>query len=193
MAWFISLYGDKTDVKSANWVLWLKQKRKRKFAFTAFLLLIAAFICSVPILVVMTSASYSPVFRTYSALRWVYIVVQINSLANPFLYFYRNKRYRKALLQIIGFEKTQEIERIDPKGHCARRNRCTVEPMDTEGALGFKRSHSLPEQTLGLRNTRVSKATTMERRMSAPCLTKKRQLAKRNTTLLARWYDADRK
>ncbi|XP_058966862.2 5-hydroxytryptamine receptor 1D-like [Pocillopora verrucosa] len=150
----------------------IKAKRERKLAFTAFLLLIAAFICSVPILVLMTSASYSPVFRTYSALRWVYIVVQINSLANPFLYFYRNKRYRKALLQIIGFEKTQEIERIDPKGHCARRNRCTVEPMDTEGALGFKRSHSLPEQTLGQRNTRVSKATTMERRMSAPCLTK---------------------
>ena len=42
----------------------IKAKRERKLAFTAFLLLIAAFICSVPILVVMTSASYSPVFRT---------------------------------------------------------------------------------------------------------------------------------
>ena len=82
----------------------------------AFLLLIAAFVCSVPILVVMTSVSYSPVFRTYSALRWVYIGIQINSLANPTLYFYRNKRYRKALLQLIGLEKIQEIDRIDLKG-----------------------------------------------------------------------------
>ena len=96
----------------------------------------------------MTSVSYSPVFRTYSALRWVYIGIQINSLANPTLYFYRNKRYRKALLQLIGLEKIQEIEWIDPKGRWARRNLVTVELVDTEGARSLKRSHSFPEQTL---------------------------------------------
>ena len=149
----------------------IKAKMERKLAYTAFLLLMAAFVCSVPILVVMTSASYSPVFSTYSALRWVYIVVQINSLANPVLYFYRNKRYRKALLQMIGLEKTQEMERIDLKGRCARRNRCTVELGDTEGALSLKRSHSFPEETLGPRNTRESKVTKIERRISASCLT----------------------
>ena len=149
----------------------IKAKMERKLAYTAFLLLIAAFVCSVPILVVMTSASYSPVISTYSALRWVYIVVQINSLANPVLYFYRNKRYRKALLQMIGLEKTQEMERIDPKGRCARRNCCTVELVDTEGALSLKRSHSFPEETLGPRNTRESKVTKIERRISASCLT----------------------
>ena len=88
----------------------------------------------------MTSVSYSPVFRTYSALRY--------SLANPTLYFYRNKRYRKALLQLIGLEKIQEIEWIDPKGRWARRNLVTVELVDTEGARSLKRSHSFPEQTL---------------------------------------------
>ena len=149
----------------------IKAKMERKLAYTAFLLLMAAFVCSVPILVVMTSASYSPVFSTYSALRWVYIVVQINSLANPVLYFYRNKRYRKALLQMIGLEKTQEMERIDLKGRCARRNRCTVELGDTEGALSLKRSHSFSEETLGPRNTRESKVTKIERRKSASCLT----------------------
>ena len=147
----------------------IKAKMERKLAYTAFLLLMAAFVCSVPILVVMTSASYSPVFSTYSALRWVYIVVQINSLANPETK--RNKRYRKALLQMIGLEKTQEMERIDLKGRCARRNRCTVELGDTEGALSLKRSHSFPEETLGPRNTRESKVTKIERRISASCLT----------------------
>ena len=146
----------------------IKAKMERKLAYTAFLLLMAAFVCSVPILVVMTSASYSPVFSTYSALRWVYIVVQINSLANPETK--RNKRYRKALLQMIGLEKTQEMERIDLKGRCARRNRCTVELGDTEGALSLKRSHSFPEETLGPRNTRESKVTKIER-ISASRLT----------------------
>ena len=149
----------------------IKATMERKLAYTAFPQLIAAFICGVPILAVMTSVSYSPVFRMYSALRWVCIVVQINSLANPILYFYGNKRYRKALLQMIGLEKTQESERIDPKGRGARRNCCTVELVDTEGALRLKRSHSFSEETLGPRNTRESKATTIERRISAPCLT----------------------
>ena len=142
----------------------------------------------------MTSASYSPVFRTYSALRWVYIVVQINSLANPFLYFYRNKRYRKALLQIIGFEKTQEIERIDPKGHCARRNRCTVEP-----SYGHRRSSRLQTITLTSRaDSWTEEHESVEshndgKKNVGSMFDKNRQLAKRNTTLLARWYDADRK
>ena len=149
----------------------IKAKMERKLAYTAFLLLIAALICCFPILVVMTSVSYSSVFRTYSALRWAYIGIQINSLANPVLYFYRNKRYRKALLQMMGLEKTQEIERADPRGYCAGQNRCTVELVGTEGALSLKRSHSIPKQTLGPRNTRVSKATTMERKISAPCST----------------------
>ena len=149
----------------------IKATMERKLAYTAFPQLIAAFICGVPILAVMTSVSYSPVFLTYSALRWVCIVVQINSLANPILYFYGNKRYRKALLQMIGLEKTQESKRIDPEGRGARRNCCTVELVDTEGALRLKRSHSFSEETLGPRNTRESKATTIERRISAPCLT----------------------
>ena len=149
----------------------IKAKMERKLAYTAFLLLIVALICCFPILVVMTSVSYSPVFRTYSALRWAYIGIQLNSLANPVLYFYRNKRYRKALLQMIGLEKTQEIERVDPKERCARQNRCTVELVDPEGALSLKRSYSFPKQTLGPRSTRVSKTTTMERKISAPCLT----------------------
>ena len=172
----------------------IKAKRERKLAFTAFLLLIAVFICSVPILVVMTSASYSPVFRTYWALRWVYIVVQINSFANPFLYFYRNKRYRKALLQIIGFEKTQEIERIDLKGHCARRNRCTVEP-----SYGHRRSSRLQTITLTSRaDSWTEEHESVEshndgKKNVGSMFDKNRQLAKRNTTLLARWYDADRK
>ena len=71
----------------------------------------------------------------------------------------------------LGLEKTQESERIDPKGRGARRNCCTVELVDTEGALRLKRSHSFSEETLGPRNTRESKATTIERRISAPCLT----------------------
>ena len=171
----------------------IKAKMERKLAYTAFLLLIAALICCFPILVVMTSVSYSPVFRTYSALRWAYIGIQINSLANPVLYFYRNKRYRKALLQMIGLEKTQEIERVDPKGRCARQNRCTVELVDTEGALSLKRPYSFPKQTLGPRSTRVSKTTTMERKISASCLTIIEKLAKRDMVWRWRWYDADRK
>ena len=96
----------------------------------------------------MTSVSYSPVFRTYSVLRWVYIGIQINSLANPTLNFYRNKSYRKALVQLIGLEKIQEIEWIDLKGRWARRNLVTAELVETEGARSLKRSHSFPEQTL---------------------------------------------
>ena len=93
---------------------------------------------------------------------------------------------------MIGLEKTQESERIDPKGRGARRNCCTVELVDTEGALRLKRSHSFSEDSWTEEHERVESHNDRKKNIGSMSDDNK-QLAKRNTILLARRYDADRK
>ena len=150
----------------------IKERAQIKISYMVFLLTVAVFISCVPAIVVPFVVTSPPIFQTNSLFRWPEIFLQINSLVNPALYFYRNNRYKKAALKLLRFGKTMDIEPVVRMECRARRRRDSVasigvvELVDSEGAPRLRRSH-------GHRNTGrgVSADRVMDGRMSAPSLT----------------------
>ena len=62
-----------------------------------------------PILVVNLFHKASPFFRQVSTIRWAETVLQLNSLFNPILYWYRNRRFREAILELLRCRKRPEL------------------------------------------------------------------------------------
>ena len=65
---------------------------------------------AVPLMCFLILATFVPFFRANSVHHWGKIFLQFNSLANPALNFYRNKRYRKAALRLLRFGTPREAE-----------------------------------------------------------------------------------
>ena len=159
----------------------IKERAEIKIAYTVFLLTVAVFISSVPVVVfyIVVIEIFPPIFQANSVFRWPEIFLQINSLVNPALYFYRNNRYRKAALKLLRFGKPQEIQPVVRVEHRARRHRDSVasidvgEVVDSERAPPLRRSQSYAAETHGHRNTGcgVSADIVMDGPMSAPSLT----------------------
>ena len=157
----------------------MKARIESKIAYTLFLLTVAVFISSVPTVVVSIVATFSPFLHRSAVFRWAEIFLQINSLVNPALYFYRNNRYRKATLKLLRFGKPREIE---PTVRMVRRTRTHRDSVastlvgalvDNERALRLRRSQSYTAETHGRTNTGrgMSAGGVMDKRMSAPSLT----------------------
>ena len=95
--------------------------------------------------------------------RWSQTILQLNSLFNPLLYFYRNRQLRKAALGMLRCRKPQ---RIQPVAHSVSQNkqrRHSVASVDVEQLqIGQKR----PRLTRSTR--RRSNETLKERPASAP-------------------------
>ena len=51
-----------------------------------------------------------PVLRTSKAILVAEALVQLNSLANPQIYFYRDRRFRKAVLELLRVRKPESIQ-----------------------------------------------------------------------------------
>ena len=155
----------------------IKARIESRIAFTMFLLTVLVFISGIPSLV-CTLATFLPFLRANSVFRWAEIFLQINSLVNPAVYFYRNRRYRKAALQLLRFGKPQEIEPVVRMERRARRHRDSVasidvgELVDNERVPRLTRSQSYAARTDGRWDTGhgVPDGTVMDRRMSSPYL-----------------------
>ena len=156
----------------------IKGRIESKIAYTVFLLTVAVSISSVPAVVVPIVATFSPFFRANAVFRLAEIFLQINSLVNPALYFYRNNRYRKAALKLLRFGKPLEIEPGVHMGRRVRRHRDSFasinvgEFVESERAPRLTRSQSYAAKTHGGRNTGrgVSARRVMDRRRSVPYL-----------------------
>ena len=145
-----------------------------KIAYTAFLLTVAVFISSVPAVLVYIVTAFSPVFRENAVFRWAEAFLQINSLVNPALYFYRRNRYRKAALKLLRFGKPREIEPVVRMGRRIRRQRDSFASIDVGKLIDSKRA---TKPCLRLSREQSDGAEThrhrvMDRRMSAPSLTR---------------------
>ena len=173
---------DRSQIRQVS--VLIKARAESKIAYTVFLLTIAVFISSVPAVVVPIVATFSSFFRANAVFRWAEIFLQINSLVNPVLYFYRNNRYRKAALKLLRFGNPLEIE---PGVHMGRRVRrygdsgssiSVGEFVDSERVPRLRRSQSYAAKTHGRRNTGrgVSAGRVMDRRMSAPYLSSRNNL-----------------
>ena len=83
----------------------IKAKLESKIAKTTALLT-AALICSFfPAIGITLLGSVYPVLATNSLFRLTEALVQLNSLVSPILYSYRDRRIRKAVLELLGMRK----------------------------------------------------------------------------------------
>ena len=122
------------------------------------------------------------------------------------IYCSSNKLSRESLPLFLQKQTLQESSatnnRIrDDTGNRANRSQralCKAEPLQ-RGAYGHRRSSRLQTITLTSRaDSWTEEHESVEshndgKKNVGSMFDKNRQLAKRNTTLLARWYDADRK
>lgn len=89
----------------------IKARIESRIAFTAFLLTFVVFASFVPLIVSLFANLSLIVKQTW---RWTQIFVQVNSLVNPALYFYRNRRCRKAAVKLLKFKKISENSASTP-------------------------------------------------------------------------------
>ena len=95
----------------------IKAKMESKIARTTALLT-GALICSfLPTIGVSLLGNVYPVFATNSLPRLMEALLQLNSLVSPILYSYRDRKIRKAVLQLLGMRKshTPQPEAIAPR------------------------------------------------------------------------------
>ena len=88
----------------------VKAKQEIKVAKTAGLITAALILSFVPMIVIGASPDLFPGLRTRNAFLLAETLVQLNSLANPLIYFYRDCRFRKAALQLLRVRKPEAIQ-----------------------------------------------------------------------------------
>ena len=156
----------------------IKARMESKTALTVFLLTIAILIAIVPLGVAHVLAQRSLFFRKISVLRWAETFLLLNSIVNPALYFYRNRKYRKAALNLLS--KPREIQPAVHVGLRKRRQRYSSafvnvkELVYIERGQRFTRSQSWTADThmvTGIPTvSREPVVAIMNKRMSCPPL-----------------------
>ena len=106
----------------------VKAKQEIKVAKTTGLISAALIFSFVPVIVIGALPDVFPVLRTNKAFLVAETLVQLNSLANPLIYFYRDHRFRKAVLELLRVRKPEAIQ---PAVRAAR----SIRPKDQPGSL----------------------------------------------------------
>ena len=98
-------------------------KRENKVAKTAGLITVALFFCFLPSAVVDALGTFFPTFRKNWAFRSGETLTQLNSIVNPIVYCYRDRRFRNALLELLRFRKPQATQPTDGAARFVRRKK----------------------------------------------------------------------
>ena len=175
LVYFYSMVYSKARTQSRSQISQITAKIQSRIAFTAFLLTAAVFIFSLPIPVVVATVQFWPILRANSVFRWSEVPLYLNSLLNPVLYFYRNRRYRKAALKLLRFRMPLQNQSVSP---CTRWRRDIFVPVDEKYVCDTERTQCLPRSQSWAADTygRLSimpgmqNKSAMERRLSCPPL-----------------------
>ena len=153
-------------------------KLESKVANTCGLITAALILSFVPVIVVGAFGGVSPVLRTSKAFRLPETLIQLNSLANPLIYFYRDRSLRKAALELLGVRRPEAIQpavgakrfirRKDPFGSLE----AVQELQKVEQPTRFKRAASCDPAVDSDCVHRRSPEIFLKRSMSAPTLDK---------------------
>ena len=156
----------------------IKARMESKTALTVFLLTIAILIAIVPLGVAHVLAQRSPFFREISVLRWAETFLLLNSIVNPALYFYRNRKYRQAALKLLS--KPREIQPAVQVGLRKGRQRYSSPFVNVKELVYIERGQRLTRSQSWTADTHVvagtptvsrePAVTIMNRRMSCPPL-----------------------
>ena len=173
LVYFYSMVYSKARKQSRSQISQITAKIQSRIAFTAFLLTAAVFIFSLPIPVVVATVQFWPILRANSVFRWSEVPLYLNSLLNPVLYFYRNRRYRKAALKLLRFRMPLQTQSVSP---CTRWRRDTFVPVDEKYVCDTERTQCLPRSQSWAADTHgrlsimpgMQNKSAMERRFSCP-------------------------
>ena len=109
-----------------------KTKMESKIACTAFMLTLFVGISGIPTVVFYFFWGVSSSLRKGSIFRWTETILQLNSLFNPLLYFYRNRRFRKAALELLRCTKSSRIRPAARTVRHIRRRRYSMASINIE-------------------------------------------------------------
>ena len=96
---------------------------EHRFSKKVFIQTVALLISFVPSCTVLFLGEALPFLRTRSYFRWSELLTQLNSLVNPFLYFFALKRFRKAVLEMLRIAKPEMDEAVGERRRRHRRRR----------------------------------------------------------------------
>ena len=99
----------------------LNAKLESKIATTTGLVTAALLFSFVFSVVIVILGSFSPIFRMNSTFQLAELVLQLNSLLNPILYCYSDRRFKNAVQELLGLKKTQKIQPTFHANRCLRR------------------------------------------------------------------------
>ena len=178
LVYFYSIVYRKARKQSRSQISQISQitaKIQSRIAFTAFLLTAAVFIFSLPIPVVVATVQFWPILRANSVFRWSEVPLYLNSLLNPVLYFYRNRRYRKAALKLLRFRMPLKNRSVGPSTRWRRDSFVLIDEKyfgDTERTQCLPRSQSWAADTHGRLDIMpgMQNKSAMKRRFSCPPL-----------------------
>ena len=95
--------------KISNVTALVKAKQEINVTKTAALITAALILSFTPMIVIGGLGEVFQVFRTSNVFLLAETLVQLNSLANPLIYFYRDRRFRKATLELLRVRKPEAI------------------------------------------------------------------------------------
>ena len=85
------------------------ERREMGMAKKTMVLTLSLLICYIPSIIVLLFGKAAPFLRTSSVFRWTELLVQLNSLLNPFLYcFALNRRFRQEIVSMFNIRKRPE-------------------------------------------------------------------------------------
>ena len=155
---------NRTQDNSVN--VMVKSKFEKKFASTAFWLTVFFAVSGLPTLVVYLFREVLPFFRQVSTIRCAETIFLLNSLFNPLLYWYGNRRLRKATWELLRCRSRPKARAV----RCIRRYRCSMVSRDDEN---LQRPRVLSAESLSFMlcsdsPRRRSSNSVKERPMKAP-------------------------
>jgi len=90
----------------------MKAKLEAKVAKTTGLLTVAVISSFIPTFVFAILVNVVPIFRTVASHRLTQTLIQLNSIFNPLLYCYRDRRFRNAICELLGRKKNKVFLRM---------------------------------------------------------------------------------
>ena len=78
-----------------------RAKYEKQISVTTALLTLVLLICCLPTIVVYIVGYFFPVLHANSFIYWSMTLIELNSLANPLLYCFRNRQIRKAVTELL--------------------------------------------------------------------------------------------
>ena len=100
----------------------MKAKLESKVAKTTGLLTAGLLISFVPSIVITTSGTFLPAFSMNSAFRLSEVFVQLNSILTPVLYFYRDRRFRNTVKELLGMKTSTNIRQSVDATQSSKKN-----------------------------------------------------------------------